>query len=59
MTVMCPGTYTEPGEVLCHGKPKRGIFDIGRYPSGSDETARRDRRGAGEGRVQDRRSSTT
>ena len=39
MTVMCPGTYTEPGEVICHGKPKRGIFDIGRYPSGSDETA--------------------
>ena len=34
MTVMCPGTYTEPGEVLCHAQPKRGIFDIGRYPSG-------------------------
>jgi 2-dehydropantoate 2-reductase len=40
MTVMCPGTYTEPGEVVCHALPKRGIFDIGRFPSGSDETAR-------------------
>jgi 2-dehydropantoate 2-reductase len=40
MTVMCPGNYTEPGDVICHAKPKRGMFDLGRYPSGSDETAR-------------------
>jgi 2-dehydropantoate 2-reductase len=40
MTVMCPGTYTQPGEVLCHAKPKRGIFDLGRYPHGLDDTAR-------------------
>jgi 2-dehydropantoate 2-reductase len=40
MTVMCPGTYTTPGEVLCHAMPKRGMLDIGRYPLGADETAR-------------------
>jgi 2-dehydropantoate 2-reductase len=39
MTVMCPGTYTEPGEVLCHARPKRGMLDIGRYPSGRDDLA--------------------
>lgn len=39
MTIMCPGTYTEPGEVLCHAQPKRGMFDIGRYPSGKDAAA--------------------
>jgi 2-dehydropantoate 2-reductase len=37
MTVMCPGTYTDPGEVLCHAQPKRGMLDIGRYPSGRDD----------------------
>ncbi len=40
MTVMVPGSYTTPGEVLCHAVPKRGMFDIGRYPKGADDTAR-------------------
>jgi 2-dehydropantoate 2-reductase len=36
VTVMMPATYTVPGVVVCHGTPKLGLFDIGRYPSGSD-----------------------
>lgn len=39
MTVMCPGTYIEPGDVLCHARPKRGMFDLGRYPRGRDDVA--------------------
>lgn len=39
MTVMCPATYVRPGEVVCHGYPRRAIFDLGRYPHGSDGTA--------------------
>lgn len=39
MTVMLPADYTVPGEVNCYGAPRRGMFDIGRYPSGSDATA--------------------
>jgi 2-dehydropantoate 2-reductase len=38
-TVMLPATYTVPGEVNCHGTPKRGMIDIGRYPTGSDDVA--------------------
>src|SRR5690606_6990958 len=40
LTVMTPAAYTEPGEVMCHAIPKRGLFDIGRYPSGTDDTVR-------------------
>lgn len=36
VTVMMPAAYTEPGEVLCHGTPKLGVFDTGRFPKGSD-----------------------
>jgi 2-dehydropantoate 2-reductase len=36
VTVMMPATYTVPGVVVCHGTPKLGLFDIGRFPSGSD-----------------------
>jgi 2-dehydropantoate 2-reductase len=36
VTVMTPAAYTVPGVVVCHGTPKLGIFDIGRYPSGED-----------------------
>ncbi|MFW5654469.1 MAG: ketopantoate reductase family protein [Roseicyclus sp.] len=36
VTVMMPASYIEPGEVLCHGTPKLGLFDIGRFPSGID-----------------------
>jgi 2-dehydropantoate 2-reductase len=36
VTVMMPAAYTVPGVVVCHGTPKLGLFDIGRYPSGHD-----------------------
>ncbi|MBN8293542.1 ketopantoate reductase family protein [Rhodobacter sp. NTK016B] len=36
MTVMLPGTYLTPGEVVSHCTPKLGMFDIGRFPKGSD-----------------------
>ena len=36
ITVMMPADYLEPGIVCCYGEPKHGIFDIGRYPRGSD-----------------------
>ena len=39
VTVMLPADYTTPGEVVCHGAPKRGMFDIGRFPEGLDQTA--------------------
>jgi 2-dehydropantoate 2-reductase len=37
-TVMLPADYDTPGEVAAYFAPKVGAFDIGRYPSGSDET---------------------
>lgn len=37
--VMCPATHLEPGVVAAHSAPVNGIFDIGRYPSGTDATA--------------------
>jgi 2-dehydropantoate 2-reductase len=40
ITVMLPATYLTPGEVLCHGAPKPGYFDIGRYPQGLDASDR-------------------
>lgn len=36
ITVMMPAEYLTPGEVVCHGTPRHGIFDIGRYPQGVD-----------------------
>lgn len=36
MTVMSPAQFTEPGEVAVFAGPRMGIFDIGRYPGGSD-----------------------
>ncbi len=41
LTVMMPAAYATPGEVAAFGAPRRGIFDIGRYPAGSDDTVRR------------------
>ncbi|MEI9900677.1 MAG: 2-dehydropantoate 2-reductase N-terminal domain-containing protein [Hyphomicrobium sp.] len=38
MTVVSPGTYLTPGEVLCHAKPKRGLFDLGRLPPPASTT---------------------
>ena len=37
--VMCPASHLEPGEVRAESSPVEGIFDVGRYPSGSDNTA--------------------
>jgi 2-dehydropantoate 2-reductase len=34
MTVMLPGQYLTPGEVVAFGAPKLALFDLGRYPSG-------------------------
>jgi 2-dehydropantoate 2-reductase len=36
VTVMMPAGYVTAGEVAAHGAPRYGIFDIGRYPAGSD-----------------------
>jgi 2-dehydropantoate 2-reductase len=38
MTVMTPADYTVPGEVSCFGTPRHALLDIGRYPSGTDDT---------------------
>ncbi|MGZ9811475.1 ketopantoate reductase family protein [Pseudoroseicyclus sp. H15] len=35
-TVMLPAEYATPGTVAAFGTPKLGIFDIGRYPGGTD-----------------------
>ncbi|GHF64170.1 ketopantoate reductase family protein [Seohaeicola zhoushanensis] len=37
MTVMLPADYTTPGEVITYGGPRWGIFDLGRWPSGTDQ----------------------
>lgn len=36
VTVMMPVIYVTPGEVVAKCTPKVGFFDIGRYPSGTD-----------------------
>jgi 2-dehydropantoate 2-reductase len=36
VTVMMPASFALPGEVAAFGTPRHGIFDIGRYPQGSD-----------------------
>ena len=38
MCVMLPATHLEPGVVEVSSTPIAGILDVGRYPSGSDET---------------------
>ncbi|WP_224549577.1 ketopantoate reductase family protein [Mesorhizobium sp. CA16] len=37
-TVMLPADYDTPGQVAAYFAPKIGAFDIGRYPSGIDDT---------------------
>lgn len=37
--VMCPASHLEPGVVQAHSAPIPGLFDVGRYPSGADDTA--------------------
>jgi 2-dehydropantoate 2-reductase len=36
--VICPTAHLSPGEVTVYSSPVSGIFDVGRYPSGTDET---------------------
>jgi 2-dehydropantoate 2-reductase len=36
VTVMMPATFSTPGEVNVFSVPKHGMFDVGRYPSGSN-----------------------
>jgi 2-dehydropantoate 2-reductase len=40
ITVYLPATHMEPGVVLVASTPVSGILDLGRYPSGVDDTAR-------------------
>jgi 2-dehydropantoate 2-reductase len=37
--VMCPASHLEPGAVVAHSSPVSGILDLGRFPSGVDDTA--------------------
>jgi 2-dehydropantoate 2-reductase len=39
--VMMPTGHLEPGVVEAHSSPVPGILDVGRFPSGSDDTTRR------------------
>ncbi|WP_306336232.1 ketopantoate reductase family protein [Streptomyces sp. KL118A] len=39
--VWLPASHAEPGEVSAAGAPYSGMLHIGRYPTGTDETARR------------------
>lgn len=36
INVMLPAEYRTPDESICFGTPKFGVFDIGRFPGGSD-----------------------
>jgi 2-dehydropantoate 2-reductase len=38
--VWLPGTHLEPGVIVAQGTPKSGLLPVGRYPAGSDDTAR-------------------
>ncbi len=38
--VLCPATQLRPGVVQVHSAPVSGLLDVGRYPSGVDETCR-------------------
>jgi 2-dehydropantoate 2-reductase len=39
MCVMCPTAHLEPGVVEAHADPIAGLLDVGRAPSGVDDTA--------------------
>ncbi|KHQ54564.1 ketopantoate reductase family protein [Mameliella alba] len=36
INVMLPAEYLASDEAICFGRPNYGVFDIGRYPGGSD-----------------------
>ena len=38
MLVVMPATFIRAGEVAAFGAPHAGLFDIGRYPTGTDAT---------------------
>jgi len=38
VAVMLPSEYLSPGTVCAFGTPQSAIFDVGRYPSGRDDT---------------------
>jgi 2-dehydropantoate 2-reductase len=38
--VWLPATHLEPGAIEAQGAPKTGLLPVGRYPAGTDETAR-------------------
>jgi 2-dehydropantoate 2-reductase len=38
VTVMMPSNFATPGEVSAFSMPRHGIFDVGRYPNGSDSS---------------------
>ncbi|HEY1832502.1 MAG TPA: 2-dehydropantoate 2-reductase N-terminal domain-containing protein [Acidimicrobiales bacterium] len=40
MCVMCPATNLTPGVIQLHSAPVSGLLDLGRYPSGLDDTGR-------------------
>jgi 2-dehydropantoate 2-reductase len=41
MMVAMPATFVRPGEVAAFGMPHAGLFDVGRYPAGTDSTVDR------------------
>ncbi len=47
VTVMMPATFVTPGEIVSQSTPRHGIFEIGRYPGGSDDDDVRAGCGAG------------
>jgi 2-dehydropantoate 2-reductase len=40
MVVMCPAAHLEPGHVQIHSAPVSGMLDVGRFPSGVDQTTK-------------------
>lgn len=38
VVVMCPTVHLAPGVVIAHSHPVPGILDVGRFPSGVDDT---------------------
>ena len=41
LCVILPSQFTEPGIVTQYSSPHAGVLDLGRYPDGVDDTARR------------------
>lgn len=37
--VWLPATFLEPGTVVAQGAPNSGVFDVGRYPAGTDDVS--------------------